>query len=83
MGTDDEGNRIDLIADGTYDRGKTASLGRQGINGWIWGLIALDSLRYEIPEGGYYSREDLITEILCRQLADGALPLPVPYPTRI
>ena len=75
MGTDDEGNRIDLIADGTYDRGKTASLGRQGINGWIWGLIALDSLRYDIPEGSYYSREDLITEILCRQLADGGFAL--------
>lgn len=75
FGTDENGNPINLIADGTYDRGKTASLGRQGINGWIWGLIALDSMRYEIPEGSFYSRDDIITEILCRQLADGGFAL--------
>ena len=75
FGTDKDGNPINLIADGTYNRGKTASLGRQGINGWIWGLIALDSLRYEIPEGSFYSREDIITEILCRQLSDGGFAL--------
>lgn len=75
FGTDNDGNPINLIADGTYNRGKTASLGRQGINGWIWGLIALDSLRYEIPEGSFYSREDIITEILCRQLSDGGFAL--------
>ena len=75
FGTDENGNPINLIADGTYDRGKTVSLGRQGINGWIWGLIALDSMRYEIPEGSFYSRDDIITEILCRQLADGGFAL--------
>ncbi len=75
IGTDEAGNTIDLIADGTYDRGRTVSLGRQGINGWIWGLIALDSMRYEIPEGAYYSREDIITEILKQQLDDGGFAL--------
>ena len=75
FGTDKDGNPINLIADGTYNRGKTASLGRQGINGWIWGLIALDSLRYEIPEDSFYSRDDIITEILCRQLSDGGFAL--------
>ena len=75
FGTDKDGLPITLIADGTYPRGKPASLGRQGINGWIWGLIALDSLRYEIPEGSFYSREDIITEILCRQLSDGGFAL--------
>lgn len=75
FGTDKDGNPINLIADGTYNRGKTASLGRQGINGWIWGLIALDSLRYEIPEGSFYSRDDIITEILCQQLSDGGFAL--------
>lgn len=71
FGTDENGRPINLLADGVYDRGKTTSLGRQGINGWIWGLIALDSLRYEIPAGAYYSREEILTEILSRQLADG------------
>ena len=32
FGTDNDGNPINLIADGTYNREK---LGRQGINGWI------------------------------------------------
>lgn len=75
IGTDTDGNPIDLIADGVYDRGKTTSLGRQGINGWIWGLIALDSLQYEIPDGAFYSRDDIILEILRQQLADGGFAL--------
>ena len=75
FGTDENGQPINLIADGTCDRGKTASLGRQGINGWIWGLIALDSKRYEIPDGAFYSRDDIISEILCRQLSDGGFAL--------
>lgn len=75
FGTDEDGQPINLIADGTYDRGKTASLGKQGINGWIWGLIALDSRRYEIPEDAYYSRDDIICEILRRQLSDGGFSL--------
>lgn len=75
IGTDENGNAVNLIADGTYDRGKTTSLGRQGINGWIWGLITLDSKRYDVPENAYYSRDDIIGEILCRQLSDGGFAL--------
>ena len=66
---------IDLIADGTYNRGLTASPGRQGINGWIWGLIALDSKRYEVPSGAYNTREDFIVEILRTQRSDGGFAL--------
>ncbi len=72
---DERGNAINLIADGTYNRGKTTSLGRQGINGWIWGLIALDAKRYEIPKESFYSREDIITEIMGYQLKDGGFTL--------
>lgn len=75
LGTDADGNPIDLIADGTYDRGRTTPLGRQGINGWIWGLIALDSLRYPIPDGAFYTRDDIILEILRQQLPDGGFAL--------
>lgn len=75
LGTDESGAPINLIADGTYDRGKTTSLGRQGINGWIWGLITLDSMRYEVPEGAYYTRDDIIIEIISRQLEDGGFAL--------
>lgn len=75
LGTDEDGNPINLIADGTYDRGKTASLGRQGINGWIWGLIALDSRDYPVPEGAFDTRESILVEILRRQLSDGGFAL--------
>lgn len=75
MGTDENGQPIDLIADGTYQRGKTASLGRQGINGWIWGLIALDAKRYEVPKDACNTREDILLEILQQQLADGGFAL--------
>lgn len=65
---------IDLIADGTYNRVDAQGagiLGRQGINGFIWGLIALDSMCYEVPEGTFYTRDDIILNILNRQLSDG------------
>ena len=48
---------------------------RQGINGAIWALIALDSHDYEIPDvsvqGTRATRENLIASILGAQLADG------------
>ncbi len=66
-----EGKPINLIEDGTYNRGKTASCGRQGINGWIWGLITLDSKAYAVPEDAVTQRGDFIKEILRLQLADG------------
>ena len=43
---------------------------KQGINGPIWALIALDSGNYPAPEGDV-SREALIHVILDAQLADG------------
>ncbi len=66
---------INLVSDGIYNRGNKASLGKQGITGWIWGLIALDSMHYQIPENAFYSREDIINEILSRQLDDGGFSL--------
>lgn len=65
------GNGINLIADGTYNRGKTADLGAQGINGLIWGLIALDAMRYEVPENAHETRADIIQRILTLQLKEG------------
>lgn len=70
-----ENGEIDLIADGTYNRGLTVSPGRQGINGWIWGLIALDSKRYEVGSDAFHTREDFIVEILRTQRADGGFAL--------
>ena len=47
----------------------------QGINGAIWGLIALDSGNYEIPEINYEglisSRQKLIDHILSKEISGG------------
>lgn len=75
MGKDKNGQTIDLVSDGVYNRGKTVSLGKQGINGWIWGLIALDSMDYAVPDGAHDSRSDIICEILSRELEGGGFAL--------
>lgn len=46
-------------------------LQKQGINGPIWTLIALDCGNYPAPTGGDVSREALIQVILDAQLGDG------------
>lgn len=75
MGEDNNGQIINLIKDGTYDRGKTESLGAQGINGYIWALITLDSMRYTVPDNTSDTREDMILEILKSQLENGSFTL--------
>lgn len=68
-----DGN-IDLIADGTYDRTDSDGngiLGKQGINGFIWGLITLDSMYYAVPSHAHYTRDDIILNILNRELDGG------------
>ena len=75
FGTNVQGKPVDLIADGTYNRGYINSLGAQGLNGWIWGLITLDAMRYEVPEGSYNTREDILEEILVAQEPDGGFGL--------
>ena len=59
-----------MIADGVYDRGKTVDIGAQGLNGWLWGLITLDSMKYNIPAGSSYTRTEMIKKILSFQLPD-------------
>lgn len=75
IGKDESGSPVNLIADGVYNRGNTASLGKQGLNGWIWGLVALDSMQYAVPNGSFYTREDILKEILSYQLPDGGFSL--------
>lgn len=73
--TDDRGNVINLVADGTYDRGKTKDLGEQGLNGYIWALLALDSKGYQVPENAADSRESMVTAIISSQNPDGGFAL--------
>lgn len=62
----------DLIADGTYFRDNTAPLGREGVNGYSWALIALDTKDYEVPDWGFKNRNDIIVGILSHQNTDGS-----------
>lgn len=75
IGTDPEGNPVNLIADGSYYRGKTSPLGNQGINGRIWGLIQMDSLRYAVPEDATDTRDGLIEILLALQQENGGFSL--------
>lgn len=72
---DEEGYLINLVEDGTYNRGVTKSLGEQGLNGYIWALIALDSCRYPVPDGAADTRETMIQAILTGQNEDGGFSL--------
>ena len=65
------GNPINLVADGSYNSALSEGPGTQGINGWIWGLIAMDVGMYEVPSDAKYTRDTFITEILKMQLTDG------------
>lgn len=42
FGRDKNGRSVNLLADGVYQFTAAKSLGTQGLNGWIFGLIALD-----------------------------------------
>lgn len=75
FGTDADGNAINLIADGTYFRSRTADLGVQGINAYIWALIALDSVSGVVPDDADDTREDMINAVLEGQLENGGFRL--------
>ena len=75
FGTDADGSAINLIADGTYYRSRTADLGKQGINAYIWALISLDSVSCEVPDDADDTREDMINAVLEGQLENGAFRL--------
>ena len=74
FGTKPDGTPIDLIADGTYNY-SGRELGLQGLNGWIWALIALDASGVEVPSAPRYSRQDMIDAIINAQNSDGSFAL--------
>lgn len=65
------GQPINLIADGSYNCVLRDGPGTQGLNGWIWGLISMDTGMYPVPDDAKYPRATFITEILKMQLTDG------------
>ncbi len=75
FGKDADGNDINLLNDGIYNWTKTDSLGAQGINGWLYALLALDCGAYDIPEDAKYTREIIILNLLDGQSENGAFSL--------
>ena len=71
FGTYPDGTKINLIADGIYNY-INEDLANQGINGFIYALLALDCGGYEIPEGSRYTRESIIAALVAEQHEDGS-----------
>lgn len=46
-------------------------LSAQGVNAYIYGLLALDSRAYAIAAGAAYTREQLVTDLLALRAPDG------------
>lgn len=71
FGTYDDGTKINLVADGVYNY-INDDIANQGINGYIYALLALDCGNYEVPEGSHYTRESIVESLLAEQHDDGS-----------
>lgn len=68
----------DLVKKGVYNYN---FISREGINGDIWGLIAIDSLDWKTPEGSKYDRFAMMGEISMEQQEDGGFALTASMPS--
>lgn len=66
---------IDLVKGGVYGRDENNSVGKQGLNGWIFALLTLDIMGYKTPEGAEFDRERILDEIVSAQNTDGGFSL--------
>lgn len=73
FGRDKNGRSVNLLADGVYQFTAAKSLGTQGLNGWIFGLIALDSARFAVPEDAVYTRAAILQALVAAPGAGGRL----------
>ena len=73
FGKKPDGSSVNLIAEGTYAFAGT--LGAQGLNGWIFALIALDAGNDPVPEGAAVTRDTIRAAILAAQEPDGGFGL--------
>lgn len=71
FGTNPDGTKINLVADGIYNY-VNGDLGAQGINGYIYALLALDCGKYEVPKNSRYTRESIVAAIIAEQHEDGS-----------
>lgn len=66
---------VDLVKGGVYGRDENSSVGKQGLNGWIFALLTLDTMGYKTHEGAFFDRERIISEIVSAQNSDGGFSL--------
>ncbi len=66
---------VDLVKGSVYGRDENSSVGKQGLNGWIFALLTLDTMGYKTPEGAAFDRERIISEIISAQNSDGGFSL--------
>lgn len=79
----DRDQSINLIEDGTYNRGKVTQLEKQGTNGLIFALITLDSMNYEVPDESQSTRKEIIERLLSAQNKDGGYGLSMGSPSDV
>lgn len=63
------GKPINLVADGTYN--SLVDFDTQGLNSLVWGLLALDTANYKIPEDAKYPKDKFVEKILASQVTNG------------
>lgn len=68
-----DGSSADLIALGTY--AYSGELGEQGLNGYIFALLALDCDNYAVPNNARYTRERMVNYIISSEEAEGGFGL--------
>ena len=68
---DKSGNIYNFLADTIYERDSAFSLGKDGTEAYVWGLIALDAYDYGINDNIWKIRDGLISGIIQNQEADG------------
>ncbi len=70
--TGENGKTYDFIAENIFNRDAAYSLGKGGIEGYAWGLIALDAYNYDFDVDILKIREDIMSKIVDSQLPDGS-----------
>ncbi len=62
----------DLVADSTYYRDAAAPIDKDGVDGYSWALITLDSNSYQTPDWAIKDRNSIIAGMLSHQNTDGS-----------
>lgn len=70
IGWNREGDPINLVRDASYGC-QASDFDRQGVNAWIYALLVLDGMDFQVPEGEEISRELILEKILGYQAESG------------